>query len=81
MDDSGIPVDGGFDRTCRIYEIEKFRNIVPYEGAIETLRGPPGSGPPHGDHDRRGCKRCGTSREKPGCSRFLPGWSRLIRLG
>jgi len=38
LDDLGIPADGTFDRACRIYETEKLRHIVPYDGAQETLR-------------------------------------------
>lgn len=38
MEEHTIPVDGTFEKACRIYENEKLRQIAPYPGVVETLR-------------------------------------------
>jgi len=38
MEERSIPVDGNFEKACRIYEHEKLRQITPYPGVVETLR-------------------------------------------
>lgn len=38
MEERNLPLDGTFDRACRIYENEKLRHIEPYPGVPETLR-------------------------------------------
>lgn len=38
MEERELPLDGMFDRACRIYENEKLRHIEPYPGVPETLR-------------------------------------------
>ncbi len=38
MEDRHIPVDGTYEKACRIYESEKLRHISPYPGVPETLR-------------------------------------------
>jgi putative hydrolase of the HAD superfamily len=38
MNERGIFVDEIFKKACRVYETEKLRHIVPYEGAAETLQ-------------------------------------------
>ena len=38
MEDRNIPVDGIYEKACRIYESEKLRHISPYDGVTETLR-------------------------------------------
>jgi len=38
MEERGIPIDGTYEKACRIYEAEKLRHIAPYPGVPETLR-------------------------------------------
>lgn len=38
MEERSIPVDGTFEKACRIYETEKLRHIFPYPGVRETLQ-------------------------------------------
>jgi putative hydrolase of the HAD superfamily len=38
MNERGIFVDELFIKACRLYETEKLRHIVPYEGVAETLQ-------------------------------------------
>ena len=38
MSERGIFVDELFKKACRLYETEKLRHIVPYEGVTETLQ-------------------------------------------
>jgi len=38
MEERTLPVDGTFEKACRIYENEKLRHISPYPGVVETLR-------------------------------------------
>ncbi len=38
MEDRNIPVDGTFEKACRIYESAKLRHISPYLGVRETLQ-------------------------------------------
>ena len=38
MEERNIPIDGTYEKACRIYETEKLRHIAPYPGVPETLR-------------------------------------------
>jgi putative hydrolase of the HAD superfamily len=38
MEEREIPIDGTYEKACRIYETEKLRHIAPYPGVPETLR-------------------------------------------
>lgn len=37
MEERNIPIDGDYEKACRIYEMEKLRHIAPYPGVRETL--------------------------------------------
>jgi putative hydrolase of the HAD superfamily len=81
LDDRGIPADGTFDRACRIYETEKLRHIVPYDGAKETLQALRDRGYPMGIVTDASSKDAVLRLEKTGLLPFFAGMGTFDRIG
>jgi len=73
MEERCIPIDGTYEKACRIYETEKLRHISPYPGVAATLEYLHGQGYPMcivtDAHSRDATRRL----EKIGLLRFFSG--------